>query len=342
MAHLPMLPYMNAHLEAMGVRAFSVRTIKTTDNQLRGFIAWCDERGLRQPADVSKQVLERYQRHLFYYRKEDGKPLTVSTQCGRLIAVKRWFRWLARENHILFNPASEIDLPRKTKTLPRAILSISEVESLLAMAAGDNPGSLRDRALMELMYSTAIRRLETANLAIYDLDFNRKILMVRQGKGGKDRVVPVGERALAWVDKYLLEARPLLLTCETQALFISDSGVGVTPCVVAHRVGRHKDRAGIKKPGEAHLLRHTCATHMLEGGADIRYVQEMLGHADLETTALYTRVSIDRLRAVHEATHPARLHRAEAGPGASPDDLEALRAILDADDDPDEKPLFSC
>jgi integrase/recombinase XerD len=280
-----------------------------------------------------------YTKTPFYYRKPDGKPLTLATQKIRLGVLKRWFKWLARENHILYNPASEIDLPRQGSQLPRAILSIPEVEAVLAGAAGDGPASLRDRALMELLYSTGLRRMEAAGLAVYDLDFHRRLLMVREGKGRKDRVVPIGARALAWLDKYLLEARPLLLGSDNPALFISDSGEKMTPHILADRVKKYLRAAGINKVGAAHLLRHACATHMLEGGADIRYIQVLLGHAHLQTTAVYTHVSIEKLQAVHEVAHPARLHRAEAQSSPSTVDSEALRAILDADDDLDENPL---
>lgn len=340
LAQNPLVAWMNLHFEWMLVTGYSAQTVERRRSTIRLFIAWCEERGLKQPADISKQVLERYQRHLFYYRKPDGKPLTTSSQKCCLVPLKLWFKWLARENHILFNPASEIDIPRQGKQLPRVILSVEEVEAILAEAEGNNPMGLRDRSLLELLYSSGIRRREAAGLAVYDIDFNRRLLMVREGKGRKDRVVPVGARAMGWLDKYMLEGRPKLMAADHQTLFVNDYGEAATPGFIATRMRKYMEYAGIDKPGSTHLLRHACATHMLEGGADIRFIQSLLGHASLETTEIYTHVSIEKLQAVHEATHPARLHRQEApaepaapAPPQGDEARETLLAALESDID---------
>lgn len=329
----PMLPYMNAHLEWAGVKGFTPETVGSRRLAIRRFITWCDERGLKQPTDVSKQVVERYQRHLFYYRKPDGKPITTGTQIATLSHARAWFRWLARENHILFNPASELELPRRPRQLPRVVLSWPEVESLLAEADVQTPSGLRDRAMLELLYSSALRRTEVTLLAVYDLDLDRRLLMVREGKGRKDRMVPVGARATVWLDKYLLEARPKLLAYDHMTLFVSDYGEPVKPAFVAARVRTYLDFAGINKPGATHLLRHACATHMLEGGADIRFIQALLGHENLETTEIYTHVAITKLQAIHDATHPARLRRPAGEPvPAIPEAAQAALAVLLSED----------
>ncbi|MEF9406936.1 site-specific tyrosine recombinase XerC, partial [Ralstonia solanacearum species complex bacterium KE055] len=268
-------------------------TVRARRISIRRFIVWCEERGIAQPADVTKIVLERYQRHLFYYRKPNGAPLTLGSQHGALAPLKTWFKWLARENHILYNPASELDLPKLPKHLPRAILSVQEVEAILAEADPDTPYGLRDRAMLELLYSTGIRRMEVAGLALYDVDATRRLVFVRDGKGAKDRVVPIGERALAWLDRYLTEARPQLIVGQQQALFVTDYGEAVSPEFVASHVKRYMEFAGIQKPGATHLLRHAMATHMLEAGADVRVLQALLGHAQLNTTEIYTHVSIE-------------------------------------------------
>jgi len=277
-------------------------------------------------------MLERYQRHLFYYRKEDGAPLTLGSQLQCLAPLKTWFRWLSREHHILANPAADLDLPRQPKRLPRSVPSVQEVEAILAEADPDTPQGLRDRTLLEVLYATGLRRMEIVGVAIYDADLARGVLWVRHGKGGRDRVVPLGERAMAWLDKYLTEARPELLAADTDALFLSDYGEPIQPHQVADKVKRYMRFAGVDKPGSTHLLRHACATHMLEGGADIRFIQEMLGHANLETTEIYTHVSIDKLIAVHKATHPSRLQRKRDADDAEshPDRSNAAAALLDA------------
>jgi integrase/recombinase XerD len=307
--HHPLTAYMRAHFEWMLVSGYSEDTIRARRIALNRFIRWCDERGLRDPRDITAPILERYQRHLFYYRKSDGTPMTLASQLGCLAPIKLLFKWLTKEHHILYNPASELQLPRTPKHLPRVILSVQDVEAILHQADPATVQGLRDRALLETLYSTGLRRMELPALALYDVDLTRRIVVVREGKGRRDRVIPIGQRAAAWVDKYLTEARPQLLTHHSEALFVTDYGEPVTPEYLAAKVKRYMQFAGIDKPGATHLFRHACATHMLEGGADTRFIQAMLGHADLATTQIYTHVSIDKLRQIHDATHPAKLKR---------------------------------
>ena len=264
------------------------------------------ERGLDDPREITKPMLERYQRWLFYYRKDDGSALTVGMQYQYLAPLKTWFRWLSREHHILANPAADLDLPRQPKRLPRSVPSVQEVEAILAEAEIDNPQGLRDRALLETLYATGLRRMELAGTAVYDVDLTRGILLVRHGKGGRERVGRAGDGLARQVPH---EARPELLATDTGALFVNDYGEPVRADFVSGKVKRYMEFAGVNNVGSAHLLRHACATHMLEGGADIRFIQEMLGHADIQTTEIYTHVAIDKLIAVHRATHPSRLQR---------------------------------
>jgi integrase/recombinase XerD len=321
LAHNRLTRYVEEHLEWMLVTGYSAATVQGRRRNLRRFVRWADERGLDDPREITKPMLERYQRYLFYYRKEDGAPLTVSMQFQYLTPLKTWFKWMSREHHILANPAADLDLPKTPRGLPRSVPSVQEVEAILAEAEPGNPQGLRDRALLETLYATGLRRMELAGAAAYDVDLTRGILWVRHGKGNRERVVPLGERACAWLDKYLTEARPELLAGESPALFVNDYGEPAHADFISGKVKRYMEFAGVEKVGSAHLLRHACATHMLEGGADIRFIQEMLGHANIETTQIYTHVSIDKLLAVHRATHPSRLqrHRGEAGeaPGAS-------------------------
>jgi integrase/recombinase XerD len=309
LAHNRLIRYMEDHFEWMKVAGYSLDTIRARRIAIRRFIAWADERGIDDPREVTRPMLERYQRHLFYYRKEDGSPLTLGTQLQCLAPLKTWFKWLSREHHILANPAADLDLPRQPKRLPRSVPSVPEVEAILREAEPITPQGLRDRTLLEVLYATGLRRMEIVGVSIYDADLVRGLLWVRHGKGRRERVVPLGERAGAWLAKYLTEARPELLAVDTEALFLTDYGAPVSPEYVAAKVKRHMQFAGVDKPGATHLLRHACATHMLEGGADIRFIQEMLGHANLETTEIYTHVSIDKLIEVHKATHPSRLER---------------------------------
>jgi len=160
--------------------------------------------------------------------------------------------------------------------------------------------------MLELLYGTGIRRMELAGLNTNDIERERGTLHVRRGKGGKGRFVPIGERALAWVSKYQVEARPMLEGIVLEpALFLNIDGKRLSMNALSWRVRSYLDKAGVNKAGACHLFRHTMATAMLDNGADVRHVQEMLGHADISTTQHYTKVSISKLKAVHNATHPA-------------------------------------
>jgi len=198
-----------AFCEWMGVQNYSPRTVENRRSYLRYFVEWAQERGLHQPMEITKAILERYQRYLFHYRKRDGLPMSARSMMVRLVPLRAFFKWAARNNRILYNPASEIDLPRLEKRLPKHILNVSEVETIMAQCPLADPGGLglRDRAMLETFYSTGMRRSELAHLKSLDLDYERGTLMVRQGKGRKDRMIPIGERALAWIRRYLDEVR---------------------------------------------------------------------------------------------------------------------------------------
>jgi integrase/recombinase XerD len=343
LAHNRLTRYVEEHLEWMLVTGYSAATVQGRRRNLRRFVRWADERGLDDPREITKPMLERYQRYLFYYRKEDGAPLTVSMQFQYLTPLKTWFKWMSREHHILANPAADLDLPKTPRGLPRSVPSVQEVEAILREVEHDTPQGLRDRALLETLYATGLRRMELVGVSVYDVDLGRGLLWVRHGKGGRERVVPIGERAMAWLDKYLSDARPEMLAADTAALFLTDYGEPMRAHQVSEKVRRYMEFAGVKKVGAAHLLRHACATHMLEGGADIRFIQAMLGHAKLDTTQIYTHVAIDKLVEVHRATHPSRLqrHRGDGAPVSGPSLDEAREALLsaiegdgdDADDD---------
>jgi len=317
LAHLPFMATVHAHLEWMQVAGYSADTVRGRRIALRRFIAWCEQRALHEPRHITLAILERYQRHLFYYRKADGKPMSLGSQHGCLAPLKTFFQWLTREHHIPYNPASELRLPRLPKHLPRVILSVQQVEAILREAEPTTAPGLRDRAMLETLYSTGLRRRELSQLALYDVDLARRRVRVHEGKGRRDRVIPIGARAAAWVEKYVLEARPRLLIADHEALFLTDYGEPVTPEYLAERMRRCMHFAGIDQPGACHLLRHACATHMLENGADIRFIQALLGHQTLTSTQIYTHVSIDKLRDIHDATHPARA-QPQAAPSASP------------------------
>ena len=295
----------NEFSEWMGVHGYSPRTIENRRAMLSYLVDWLAERGVTRPVEVTRPMLESYQRACFHYRKRDGHPLSFRSQSQRLLAVRAFFKWATRQHHLLHNPASEIDLPKVEQRLPRPALSQAEAELVLSQPELADPAGLRDRAMLEVLYATGIRRSELAHLAVFDVDDDRETLLVRQGKGKRDRMVPIGERALLWVRRYLTEARPKLVAePDDGTLFVSADGVGFSPDRLTQIAREYVKVSGVPKQGACHLFRHTMATLMLEGGADIRYIQAMLGHAELSTTQIYTQVSIRALQAVHAATHP--------------------------------------
>lgn len=287
------------------VRNHSESTVRNHAFALGGFAAFLLERGIGQPALVTRPMIERYQLHLFHLRRKDGKGLSFRTQTGFLQSIRSFFRWLSKNRYILANPASDLDLPRKEDRLPTTAFSVQEVEQVLAGIDLSTPVGIRDRAMLEVLYSTGIRRQELINLTVFDIDAGRGTVMIRQGKGKKDRMIPIGERALAWLEKYQTEVRPnFVVSPDEGILFLSVYGEKLGATTMTTLVRNYITKAGLDHSGACHLFRHTMATLMLENGADIRFLQEMLGHSNLKTTEVYTHVSIRALKEVHTRTHP--------------------------------------
>lgn len=294
-----------SYIEWLQIRNYTLRTVQTRRHHLHFFISWCSQRDLLSPADITKPIIESYQRHLFYYRKHNNRPLAARTQYERLNAVQVFFSWLSKNNYILSNPASDIDLPQVPSSLPRDVLTAREAKKIINQPDVHSPIGIRDRAILETLYSTGMRRMECAGLTIHAVDLDGLTVMVRQGKGMRDRVVPIGEHAVQWVEKYLFDVRPHLVSgLDEGALFLSVYGRGLSGDTLSRLVASYIRKAGIGKTGSCHLFRHTMATLMLQNGADIRIIQEILGHQSVKTTQIYTRINISHLKEVHKRTHP--------------------------------------
>ena len=296
------------YLEWLRVHNYAEPTVENRELYLGYFVAWCVERGLTQPREITKPILERYQRALYHLRKANGEPLTFRGQHARLVPIRGFFKWLARQNHLLYNPASELELPRLEHRLPKHVLTIGEAEQVLRQPDLNEPIGVRDRAILETLYSTGIRRRELMGLSLFDLDRERGTVMIRQGKVKKDRMIPIGERAIHSIDRYQNDVRPALVVGRMNStLFLTHTGESFTPNRLTQLVRGYVRAANLGKSGSCHLFRHTMATLMLENGADIRYIQAMLGHAELSTTQIYTQVSIRKLKEIHTATHPGKV-----------------------------------
>ena len=306
----PLYALLLKHLEDLQVRGYSEYTVKNRRVHIGFFLDWANERGFTEPMEVTRTVLEAYQRHVFHYRKKNGEPLSFTGQHDRLVPLRVWFKWMARHHHILHNPASELELPRLGMRLPKAVLTAAEADRIIEQTDVHDPLGLRDRAILETLYSTGMRRLETGEPEAVGPRPGARHgnHPPRQGQEGPHyphrrprrgvgaqvpgRIAPAtGERA----------RRPGRLPVECRRAVLAR---------LPHRDGaRLRGAAKIGKRGACHLFRHTMATLMLEGGADIRFIQAMLGHADLKTTQIYTHVAIRQLQEIHRATHPAKLEK---------------------------------
>ena len=307
----PLAAAIAEHVGGLEAAHYAASTVRARRRNLRHFAAWCSERGLTHPGELTLPVLERYRHTLFHSCKANGQPVGWGDQTQKLLAVKQFLRWATRMHVTRCDVGAALELPRRPQHLPRAVLSVSEVERVLATPDLTDPMGLRDRAILETLYSTGIRRMELITLTLPDLDAERGVVCIREGKGKKDRVVPIGDRALDWITRYVDEVRPRhAVEPDPGNVFLTTRGKPLRANRLTELVHRYVARAGLAKTGSCHLFRHTMATLMLENGADVRYLQALLGHAQLSTTELYTRVSIAQLKAVHQRTHPA--HRTQS------------------------------
>ena len=296
------------HLQA---RLLAPSSIEGEITMLARFLGWLGEKDLR---DLTLADLHEYHAALQRLRKPNGQPHSPRHCHHQLRAVRRLCRFLHARGKLLVDPCADLPPLRNPPRLPRAILSAAQVMRLLQQPDLANPIGFRDRAMLELLYSSGLRGLELCRLTIYDFDFAKRLLHIRQGKGKKDRLVPAGQTAARYAAEYLREIRPALLAknrarAEVDRLFLSQVGTAMKRPILTRIVKRYALAAHLPAETSAHSLRHACATEMLRGGASVRHVQEMLGHADLATTQLYTRVLPFDLQKVHARTAPSERRR---------------------------------
>jgi integrase/recombinase XerD len=229
-----------------------------------------------------------------------------STQAITLRAVKRLFVCLVENNHLLIDPAAGLRDPSTGQRLPRPILTQIEVKRLLLQPNTSVTQGIRDRAFLELLYSTGLRIGEAVALTVHDIDLEAGLLKVQSGKGGKSRVVPIGKEATKWLREYLtkIRPRPNRLAPHERSLFLTYQGTAFTRHTIEVMIRQYARAGKINKQVTCHTIRHTCATHLLEAGADLVAIKELLGHRDLSTTQIYTRVRPVDVKAMHQRTHP--------------------------------------
>jgi len=296
--------HLDSFLEDLQARNYALSTIRTNRLVLSLLFAYLRAHRIRDLRAVDEAHLMAFARHLPSHETKFRAPMAPATQALYLGIVRGFFAWLDARNLILRDPATELELP-KAKRLPRGVLSEAQARRLMSAPNPWTPWGLRDRAILETLYGTGVRLRECLSLRLSDLDFAERTLLVRNGKGRKDRVVPVPGRAAAAIDAYLRDGRPRLLRDpRVVELFVSFRGKPLSQTALGIALRGYGRAVKIPWPVSPHVLRHTCATHLLQGGADIRHVQVLLGHKNLDTTAIYTRVAVKDLRKVMETRHP--------------------------------------
>ena len=290
------------HLELLNR---STRTIEGYLIEIRLFFGFLAERGIEDIACIRREDVTAYRIFLHSARKRNREPLKIQTQNCKLSAIFVFLKFLYQERFLLANPAEDMRLPKVPDTLPAELPDEEQVFKLLAAPDTSSPQGMRDRAILELLYSSALRNFELRALRVGDLDLHRLEVRIRFGKGQKERIVPLGEPAAIWLEAYLAKGRGLLLCDKSDdALFLNQWGRPLKGEVLATLVKKYGERAKLPMKVTPHVLRHCCATHMLARKASLRHLQRLLGHASSSTTERYTRVEVSDLREVFLRCHP--------------------------------------
>ena len=293
--------------EKLELLGYSKRTVKDYPDYLRLFFKYLEkEEDICQVSDILPEHITGYHAYLQYNKlNRNNTWLSSVTIRSRLQTVKTFYQVMHQERLIEHDYAPLIIMPKSKRGLPKHVPSEKDMQMLLDSIKPVNVMTTRDRAILELLYATGVRNRELRELRVENLDFDEKTLFVN-GKGSKDRVVPVGDWVLPYLREYLEAVRPKLINprMPEEWLFLSKNGRIITNGNMGDLIRKYTTRAGIDSPITPHSFRHACATHLLKGGADIRYVQELLGHADLSATQIYTKIDISFLKQAHKRFHP--------------------------------------
>lgn len=283
---------------------YGATTVRGYLGHVRAFLIWLDGKGVELQAVTTNDLLA-HQGELVAARKRDGKPYSIGYQQNRISALKSLFRFLVKRSFLLHDPARAIEMPRAERRLPRAILTPSEATRLLEAASGKCPRVLRDRAILETLYATGIRVSELMALTPYDVSTEERRLTVTLGKGKKGRSLPLTRAAARAIEAYVAFGRSELVgESRSPALFVSNTGLRLQGSTVNAILQSYARKVKLEKHVTCHGLRHSMATHLLQGRADIRHIQALLGHRSLQTTERYTRVEISDLQKVVRRAHP--------------------------------------
>lgn len=322
------------YFQHLRYRNRAVSHIESTKRNLKIFYRFLNLRSVRSIGKITSATIEDYKRYLSEYRYKDRegnwRPLSKRYQADQLIAVKVFFKFLAREDVVAVNPVEAVRIPNVPEPLPRGIMTPGEVRRVLDQPNLTDREGYRDRTILEVFYSTGIRNSELCRLKVADVDFESGVLKIFEGKGCKDRMVPLSHSAMRFLKRYIREIRPHLVVCAYErlkhpgtdgTLFVGKWGAKLDAWAVEKIVSRSVRASKIDKgvPITPHSFRHTIATHLLQNGMDIRYVQEFLGHASIGTTQRYTRVNVADLKKQMKSHLPPPLN----GRGLPVPDFEA-------------------
>lgn len=298
-----LLPVYLSYLKTLNRSPWTIRIARF---DLTDFIRFLADQGVVRIEALTHEAMLEYQQEQAFRLTAKGSLLSLRSQEKRLCAAKGFTRFLKEHDYLVADPGERIKLPKRPRRLPRVILSVNEVKKLMAACDMRTNNGYRNRIVIEILYDTAMRRLELANVKIADLDLVHGYVLIKSGKGDKDRVVPLSRRVCKLTQTFIVGVRPHFAgTDDPGHLILNRWGVQMGPSGIWAVVKRCAYLSGIKKNVSTHTLRHTCATHMLKNGAPVRHIQEMLGHESLESTQVYTHVTINDLKQIHARYHPS-------------------------------------
>jgi integrase/recombinase XerD len=290
--------------EHLKVKNYSPQTVYGYNSHLRPFLDHLTGKSIADVRAVTRDLLRDYQAKITEQKTSQG--FSFSYVASRIRSVKRFFEYLEQSGHILINPAEHIKEPQKESHLPKVVLTEEEVHRILSVPDLGTAVGIRDRALLEVLYSTGIRLEETANLTLFDCDLQGGLLRINKGKGSKDRVVPLGKHAVKFLKEYITNVRPhhTIMNKQQKTLFVNQWGAALSKQIIEITVRKCAKRARIAKHVTPHTFRHTFATELIRNGADIVSVSNMLGHSDVRVTQVYIRVAGIEVKNTHTESHP--------------------------------------
>lgn len=291
----------SARLQWMEYHHYSKTTRKNERITLNKFERWCAKRGILHPQEVTLEVIEHYQRWIAHQKDKAGKAWSSSYHIQLLGSLQRCLHWAYEQGYLLNNPGLLIEMPRLPQQLPVDVLSVEEIEKVLQQPDLQDPLQLRDKVMLELLYATAIRLAEILALRVDEIDFDRALIWIRNAKANKERVIPVSQRALEWINRYERQVRFTLASPDERVLFLGRRG---KPLSRLDRM-RHYIFQATGREGSCHLIRHSVATIMIENGCEVRALQEFLGHEHVNTTQRYTHIRPTDLKIMIQKYHPS-------------------------------------